>query len=153
MYFRIKRKSLFNVSGFYSTSFNLYLHVILICFSWSFFLPSSAASCPRTTTQRVQPTAQFARTVSQSHPQRAAHAAKRHLSGVLSTAAQRWWLFFHFSQLSISPLSSQLWYLPKLSCQLGALQSIPTPRYAKAIHVPDPGKPAKLLFDSAVALM
>lgn len=118
----------------------------------SFFLPSSAASCPCTATQRVQSTAQFACTVSQSHPQRAAHAPKRHLSGVLSTAAQRGWLLFHFSQLSISPLSSQLWYLPKLPCQLGTLQSIPTPRYITPIHVPDPGKPARLLFDSAVAL-
>lgn len=103
---------------------------------------SSAPSCPGTAAQRVQPTAQLAGTVPQPHPQRAAHAPERYLSRVLPAATQRgqqhrwrWrgWLFSNFSQLSLSSLSSQQWYLSQLSCQLGALQSIPAPRYANTL--------------------
>lgn len=139
-----------------------------MCFINALFVPpSSAPSCPGTAAQRVQPTAQLAGTVPQSHPQRATHAPERHLSRVLPAATQRgrqqqqrrrwrrrrWkWFFSHLSQLSVSPFSSQQWYLSKLSCQLGALQSIPTARYAKYTHVPDPGQDAKLLCFSGLLL-
>lgn len=124
--------------------------------------PCSSPTGPGTEAQRVQPAAQLARTVSQPHPQRAAHAPERHLPRLLPAAAQRqqqqrrWrrrrWrrrrrrLFPHFSQFPLPFLSSQQRYLPQLSCQLGALQSIPTPRYAKLTLVPDPRKYARLLF-------
>lgn len=127
-----------------------------VSFPSSFVPPSSAPSCPGTATQRVQSTAQLAGTISQPHSQRATHAPERHLSRVLPAATQwRWqqqrrrWrrrFFSHFSQLSISSFSSQQWYLSELSCQLGALQSIPAPRYTKYTHVPDPGIDARLLF-------
>ncbi len=139
---------------------------LTVCFINAFLVPpSSAPSCPGTAAQRVQPTAQLAGTVPQSHPQRAAHAPERHLSRVLPAATQRgrqqrrWrrrrWkrIFPHLSQLSVSPFSSQQWYLSKLSCQLGALQSIPTARYAKYTLVPDPGQDAKLLFLWIAAVM
>lgn len=123
--------------------------------------PSSSPTGPGTKAQRVQPAAQLARTVSQPHPQRAAHAPERHLPRLLPAAAQwqrrqqqrrrrrrrrRRRLFPHFSQFPLPFLSSQQRYLPQLSCQLGALQSIPTPRYAKLTHVPGPRKYARLLF-------
>ena len=128
-------------------------------------LSSSASSCPGTASQRVQPTAQLAGTVPQPHPQRATHAPECHLSRILPAASQwgrgrrqqqqwrRWrQLISHLSQLSVSSLSSQQWYLSKLSCQLGALQSIPAPRYAEYTNVPDPGKDAKLLCFSGLLL-
>lgn len=131
---------------------------VLIFLPYLLLPTSSAPSCPGTTAQRVQPTAQLASTVPQSNPQRAAHAPERHLSRVLPAATQwgrrqqqwrrRWrrrQLFPHLAQLSVSSFSCQQWYLSKLSCQLGALQSIPAPRYAKYTRVPDPGQDAKLL--------